>query len=101
MTKQHRYYRGELEITAAEALDSHGIMRDGVAIRVGMRARDHKLTPWADAKFDDGGDPTSGNRPGWRIPLHDDKRRAVVADAYRDYETRLVPSARLPILEKT
>ena len=83
---KHRYYRDGREISADQAL-RNGMIRDGVSVKV--MVRDHKPPSWADAKFDDGGDPTSGNRPGWRIPLHDDKRRAVVADAYATYEAQL------------
>lgn len=150
MSRHSYFYQGR-EISEQAALDHHGLLRDGVSVRVSAMMRDsdaaardarteayrqydremgqmYKLhgslrdtpTPWAEApsgagsngplgvgkrdsaaKFHDGTPDGGANRPGWRIPLNDDKRRAVVQDAYQQYERELTNRWRLGDQERT
>jgi hypothetical protein len=134
MSNKHQYYRGDVRIDEAEALDPRGHIKDGITARVSATMRDAPPPSlWAQAdprgsgstgfgssgqlgarpgqpctrngwqgtlkraadgslvcnigrrdalpQFRDGGDPTSGNKPGWRIPAVND--RQTVRDAYQ------------------
>jgi hypothetical protein len=89
MTK-HQYYRDGVEITASEALDHRGLIRDGVTARVRVTMRDGD----SRVQFTDGTPDGGGNRPGWRIRVGD--TRQAVRDALRDYENDLVNRWRGP-----
>jgi hypothetical protein len=72
------------EIGAARAFDRDGVLRDGFTMRVPMRFRDAG-TGSHDAKpqFTDGHnivDPAAGLKPGYRMPVVQD--RTKVHDAY-------------------
>ncbi len=61
--RRHRYFRNGREITADEALDQYGIMRDGVSLHSPMMFRDS----------------AASYKPGWRVAdasLNDEKKAA-------------------------
>jgi len=68
--RPHQYFdKHGHPISAAEALDSRGLLKDGYVVRVAARFRDS--TP-SDSRMritdaSNGGDPTAGHRPGFRI----------------------------------
>jgi hypothetical protein len=76
-----------------EHVGSPGVLRkiNGAWVCVPTKAKDAAPAP----RFTDGNgdkDPTSANRPGWRIPVGDsgDSRRKLVDAAYAEYERSLV-----------
>jgi hypothetical protein len=83
-----------------DQFDDDGVLRDGAVYRVPLSMRDGRPPLRADADtatgaytgpaiFTDGrsNDPTAGCRPGWRIPIINDRR--AVRDAYAEYENAL------------
>jgi hypothetical protein len=94
-----------------DLFDSNGLLRDGKSVRVPMQARDSarmterqrhqrvsdtlrdvnsKPLLVTDGRTDD---TMSLHKPGWRIPVVND--RANVRDAYANYETSLVNAYRV------
>jgi hypothetical protein len=78
------------EISDHDAFDRNGVLRDGVYMRVPLTMRDAMRARDAKPQFTDGRttDPLALQRPGYRIPIVNDRR--VVRDAYEHYETSLV-----------
>ncbi len=63
--KQHQYYdRDGIEITADQALDANGVLRDGCTVRVPSYLRD---SAHDRARLHDGYGNSCFNRPGWRV----------------------------------
>jgi hypothetical protein len=68
MSRQHKYYHNGHPVAADEALDAKGQLKDGYTARVAAYLRDSS----SDIKVritdaSNGGDPTAGHRPGFRI----------------------------------
>ncbi len=100
--RKHRYLDSKgRELAEAEALDAHGLLRDGVRMVVHMTARDAAATD-ARKLFDSGsivitdadGTASSGNRPGWRMsdaPINQqaltDARSQYLTDLQNAYRT--------------
>jgi hypothetical protein len=89
MSNRHKYFRNDVEIPAADALDQRGLLRDGCTCRVPTTVRDHDPHLWADAEhrrpvFDAFGDP-AGYRPG-AVFSNDQAARDAKAAAYKDYD---------------
>jgi hypothetical protein len=90
------------EVTADDALDRHGSLRDTFSMRIPTIFRDSKVTG-AGSKADkansnritDGrtDDATALHRPGFRVPVVNDRRS--VRDAYATYERSLVNAYRI------
>jgi hypothetical protein len=81
------------EIDAALALDGHGALRNGCSMRVPTTMRDaarQALPLITDGRSDD---PMALHRPGFRVPVVNDRRKVV--DAYAKYETGLVNAYRV------
>ena len=96
MTK-HKYFDSTgTEIDESSALRD-GVLRDGCTMRTSMTLRDAAMARQQQAstnKITDGrtNDPTALNRPGYRIPVVNDRR--ATRDAYASYETGLVNAYR-------
>jgi hypothetical protein len=67
-----------------EVYDSRGVLKDGRAVRVPLMLRDSLRQQDARPRITDGrsDDPTALNRPGFRVPTVQDRRK--VADAYAE-----------------
>jgi hypothetical protein len=104
---KHFYYNGR-RITADEALDADGAIRDGVVLRVPMFMRDGHLNPsmtplqqevatYRGRLTDASGstDQFAFSRPGYRI-LHDAAAREARETAYQRYEDELVNAWKAP-----
>ena len=83
---------GGREIEADAAYDRHGTLRNGCTVRVPSTLRDSQQ---AKPQITDGrtDDPMALHRPGFRVPVVNDRR--AVRDAYAKYETRLVNAYRV------
>jgi hypothetical protein len=82
---------GGSEIDAARALDHNGALRNGFSMRIPTTLRDSAAKPLiTDGRTND---PTALHRPGFRIPVVNDRRKVV--DAYAKYETGLVTAYRV------
>jgi hypothetical protein len=84
------------EISADDAFDRHGTLRDGFAMRVPTTMRDSLRMRDAKPQFTDGHsivDPAAGLKPGWRMPTVQD--RTKVRDAYQHYETSVTNAYRV------
>jgi hypothetical protein len=104
---KHFYYNGR-PITADEALDADGAIRDGVVLRVPMFMRDGRLNPSITplqqeiathrGRLTDAAGSTDRftfSRPGYRI-LHDVVAREARETAYQRYEDELVNAWKAP-----
>src|SRR5262245_56776615 len=104
---KHFYYNGR-RITADEALDADGAMRDGVVLRVPMFMRDSRFNPSITplqqevaihrGRLTDAAGSTdilAFSRPGYRI-THDAAAREAREDAYQRYEDELVNAWKAP-----
>jgi hypothetical protein len=89
MNKTRYFDSSGSEITERHALDRHGILKDGCTMRVSMQMRD-AATKITDGRSDD---PMALHRPGFPIPVVNDRRKVV--DAYAKYETSLVNAYRV------
>ena len=85
MLHQPQYYRRGQPISAAEALDRNGLLRDGCSVRVSTMLRDSASD--TRVRITDGtDDPLAGCRPGWRINASDTAAaRAARARCYDEY----------------
>jgi hypothetical protein len=95
MKQRARYFdSGGREINEHEALDSSGVLRSGFSLRVPTMMRDAALSGTRN-RITDGRseDPMALHRPGFRIPVVNDRR--AVRDAYAKYETSLVNAYRI------
>jgi hypothetical protein len=93
MSKTRYFDSSGSEIDAAHALDCHGALRNGCSMRVPTTMRDaarQALPRITDGRTDD---PMALHRPGFRIPVVNDRR--AVRDAYAKYETGLVNAYRV------
>jgi hypothetical protein len=84
------------EISADDAFDRHGALRNGFAMRVPITMRDSMRGRDAKPQFSDGSsivDPASGLKTGWRMPVVQDRR--AVHDAYARYQTELINAYRV------
>jgi hypothetical protein len=91
MNSRSKYFdsRGS-EISADDAFDRNGALRDGFAIRVPLMLRDSMRSRDAKLQFSDGSgiiDPAAGLRPGFRVKVGDNRR--AVNDALAEYEAEL------------
>jgi hypothetical protein len=96
MNRRAKYFdsRGR-ETPEHDALD-RGILRNGFTLRVSTMMRDAALPGTRqDNRITDGRttDPMALHRPGFRIPVVNDRR--AVRDAYAKYETALVNAYRI------
>ena len=82
---RHQYFKHGRAISAAEALDERGLLRDGCTLRVPAMFRDSAQSNSGTRVTDaaNGADPTAGSRPGWRVMSNsvNDAREA----AHREY----------------
>jgi hypothetical protein len=101
--RQLYYDRSGNQISAADALDATGTLRDGCSVRVPARFRDG-MTPLQReiatkrARLTDGNgncDEFAFSRPGYRI-MHDAAARNAREAAYQQYEDELVNSWKAP-----
>ena len=78
----------------SDEFDENNILRDGKSVRVSMQARDAAMSRHR-GRVTDGrsNDPMSLHRPGFRVPVVNDRR--AVRDAYSQYETGLVNAYRV------
>jgi hypothetical protein len=93
---RHKYFdKYGTEVSDDDAFDRHGTLRNGFSMRVPTTMRDAMRARDAKPQFTDGHstDPLALQRPGWRIPVVND--RHAVHDAYQRYETALVNAYRV------
>jgi hypothetical protein len=90
MSKARYFDSGGREITEHDALDSNGVLRSGFSLRVPTMMRDSVRPLITDGRTDD---PMALHRPGFRIPVINDRR--AVRDAYARYEADLIRAHRL------
>jgi hypothetical protein len=84
--KKHSYYRDNREISAAEALDSRGGLRDGVTLRVRTQMRDGKTVGAAPTvRLHDGHGGAVGHKPGFVCVDGSDDATVQAQREYRDY----------------
>jgi hypothetical protein len=84
------------EISADDAFDRHGALRNGFAMRVPTTMRDAMRARGAKPQFTDGHnliDPAAGLNPGGRMPVVQD--RTKVRDAYQRYQTSVTNAYRV------
>ena len=99
MNRRAKYFdSGGREIAEHDALDSSGVLRSGFSLRVPTMLRDAALSGTRQVvgnnRITDGTDnPLGLHRPGFRIPVVNDRR--AVRDAYQSYETSLVNAYRV------
>jgi hypothetical protein len=76
-----------------DAFDKNGVLKDGKSLRVPLTMRDSAAR--GNNRITDGrtDDPTALNRPGFRVPVVNDRRS--VNGAYAKYETGLVNAYRV------
>jgi hypothetical protein len=94
MLQQYFDRRTGRQLRQDEALDEHGVLRDGVIQRVRMSARDSRMPRFANDDF-------QLNRPGFRTantgtPLADMLTRDAKAEAYAAHRDYLENSWRKP-----
>src|SRR3984957_11618573 len=78
------------EIDATLPLDGHGALKNGCSMRAPKTMRAAAAKPL----ITDGSDnPLGLHRPGFRVPVVNDRRKVV--DAYAKYETSLVNAYRV------
>jgi hypothetical protein len=86
MPHQHLYYRNGVRISAAEALDHKGLLREGCTLRVPAMFRDSAQSDSHTRITDASGDSSelSFSRPGWRM-LADASVNDARETAYQEY----------------
>jgi hypothetical protein len=85
MTK-HSYTRNGQPISETDALDDHGILRDGCTVHVAARFRDNAMINRRPV-YDAFGHP-AGYRPGF-VFTNDQAARDAKAAAYRQYDEEI------------
>jgi hypothetical protein len=90
--RRHQYFdKHGQPISAAAALDSDSLLRDGCSLRVPTMFRDSAAsTTHAITDTTNGADPTAGNRAGFRVAAIDAAARDAREAAYQQYEGELV-----------
>jgi hypothetical protein len=98
MSKARYFDAGGREINERDAVDCNGVLRSGFSLRVPTMMRDAALSGTRQVvgnnRITDGTDnPLGLHKPGFRIPVVNDRR--AVRDAYAKYETSLVNAYRV------
>ena len=88
MKKANYFDKYGTVVSDDDAFDRHGALRNGFAMCVPTTMRDAN-TARVTNRITDGRttDPMALNRPGFRVPVVNDRRSVV--DAYRRYETQI------------
>jgi hypothetical protein len=89
MSKAKYFDHHGLEIDEHRAIDCQGVLRDGFSMRIRMQVRDSANSLGTEPLITNGRslDPLGLHRPGFRVPVVNDRR--AVRNAYQHYETEL------------